>query len=59
MRDDSVERLGIRQVAAILFCQRAVARQDAGDLPRAVGAEVEVNAAVVVANRGHRLAAIV
>src|SRR5262249_2970655 len=54
-----IQCLSIGQVATVLLGESTVARQHARDLPSAVGAEVEVDAAIVVADRGHQLAAIV
>ncbi len=58
-RNGGVERFGVGQVAAALRGEAAFAGQAAGDLPSAVGTEIEVDDGVVVADRRHGLAAIV
>ena len=58
-RDDAVEFLPAFQFAAVLRGEVAVAAQAARDLPRAVGAEVEVDANIAVANGAQRFAAVV
>ncbi len=55
-RNRLVERLPAFEIAAAFFIQAAFARQHARDLPRAVGAEVEVDADILVANLADRLA---
>ncbi len=55
-RNRLVERLPAFEIAAAILVQAAFARQHARDLPCAVGAEVEIDADVLVANLPHRLA---
>ncbi len=55
-RNRFVKRLPAFEIASALLVQSAFARQHAGDLPRAVGAEVEVDADILVANLPDRLA---
>ena len=58
-RDDGVEFVGAFEFAAILRGEVAVAGQAAGNLAGAVGAEVEIDADVAVANSADGLAAAV
>ena len=58
-RNGLVEFFGAWQIASVLCVQSAVARQSARNLARAVGAKVETDADIVVANRRQRLAAAV
>ena len=58
-RDVVVEIVGAFQFAAVLRREVAVAGQAARDLPRAIGAEVEVDADIAVANVADGLAALV
>ena len=57
--DGGVEFCRTWQIASALRIQAAVAGKRAGDLPYAVGAKVEADAGVVIANSRQRLAAIV
>ena len=50
-RDDAVEIFPAFEFAAVLRREVAVARQAAGDLPRAIGAKIKVDADIAVANR--------
>ena len=58
-RDGRVEIGRSRQIAAAFVVQPAVAGQRARDLAHAVGAEVEADAGIVVANRGQGLPTVV
>src|SRR5438445_12289375 len=58
-RNGAVQRFGIRQVAATLRGETAFPGEAAGDLASAVGAEIEVDDRVVVANGCNCLSAIV
>ena len=58
-RNRLVERLPCIQVAAALGVQAALAGEDAGHLAGAVGAEVEVEHGVLVADQGQRLVVLV
>ena len=58
-RNLAVQVFSAFQFTAILGSEVAVARQAARDLPGAVGAEVEIDADIAIANVAQRLAAIV
>src|SRR6266700_4990624 len=55
-RDDFIERFPRIEVAAAVLVDAALAGEHAGDLTGAVGAEVEVEAYVFIADRSDRLA---
>ena len=57
--DDGVEIGGSGQIGSPFGVQAAVARERAGDLADAVGAEIEADAGIVIADSGHRLAAVI
>src|SRR5262249_44349893 len=57
--DDFVEVLRIRDIPPALFVDAALAGEHASDLAGAIGAEIEVDARVFVANEAVGLAAIV
>src|SRR5581483_3835124 len=56
-RNGGIEASGIGKFGAVLRGEAAVAREGASDLAHAVGAEIESDAGVVIANGGHELAA--
>ena len=58
-RDDTVEIVGSRQIAAFDLGQAAVAGQHSGDLPRAVGAKIEHDTDIVVADHAVRMAVLI
>src|SRR5690348_716324 len=58
-RNDCIERFSIGKIATTGSSQAALAAQAARDLARAVGAEIEVDAGILVANGGQRFTAII
>src|SRR5205823_5087030 len=58
-RNGLIESFGIGQLSPALRRDAAFARQHARNLPHAIGAEVETDAGVVVANCGYGLAALI
>ena len=58
-RDDGIESLGIGKIAAGIGGHTAIAAQRSSDFANAIGAKVEADTRVVVANRRQRLALVV
>jgi hypothetical protein len=58
-RERGVEIGGAGKITSALFVQAAVARKSAGNLANTVGAKVDADAGILVANGGQRLAACV